>query len=77
MVFKAKKDGFRWVIISFVFAVFTGVSLLIFFTEKKTRCLFWSCFGLGADIDICRLALARHNALYLFRRPLALSEYGF
>lgn len=35
MVFKAKKDGFRWVISGFVFTVFTGVSLLIFFTEKK------------------------------------------
>ena len=40
MVFKAKKDGFRWVIISFVLAVFTGVSLLIFFTEKKPDAFF-------------------------------------
>ena len=35
MVFKAKKDGFRWAIIAFVFAVYGAVSLLIFFTEKK------------------------------------------
>jgi hypothetical protein len=35
MVFKAKKDGFRWAIIGVVFAVYTGVSLLIYFTERK------------------------------------------
>ncbi len=35
MVFKAKKDGFRWAIIGFVFAVYSGVSLLIFMTERK------------------------------------------
>ena len=35
MVFKAKKDGFRWAIIGFVFAVYFGVSLLIFMTERK------------------------------------------
>ena len=33
--FKAKKDGFRWAIIGFVFAVYSGVSLLIFYTEGK------------------------------------------
>ena len=37
MVFKAKTDGFRWAIIGFVFLVFTGVDLLIYFTEGETQ----------------------------------------
>ena len=40
MVFKAKKDGFRWAIIGFVFAVYTGVSLLIFYTERKPEAFY-------------------------------------
>lgn len=35
MVFKAKTDGLRWVIIGLVFAVYSVVSLLIFFTERE------------------------------------------
>ncbi len=40
MVFKAKKDGFRWAIIGFVFAVYTGVSLLIFYAERKPEAFY-------------------------------------
>ena len=43
MVFKAKTDGFRWAVVGFVFAVYTGVGLLIYFTEGDTT----SFDGLG------------------------------
>ncbi len=43
MVFIAKTDGFRWAVVGFVFAVYTGVGLLIYFTEGDTT----SFDGLG------------------------------
>lgn len=44
MVFKAKTDGFRWAVVGFVFAVYTGVGLLIYYTEGDTA----SFYGLGS-----------------------------
>ena len=44
MVFKAKKDSFRWAISGFVFSVFTGVGVLSYFTESDTT----SLYGLGS-----------------------------
>jgi hypothetical protein len=44
MVFKAKKDSFRWAISGFVFLVYTLVGLFIYFTEGETQPI----YGLGS-----------------------------
>lgn len=44
MVFKAKTDGWRWVIVGFVLLIYAGVGLLIYFTEGKADAI----YGLGS-----------------------------
>ncbi|MFM7006974.1 MAG: PH domain-containing protein [Flavobacteriales bacterium] len=43
MVFKAKTDAFTWLICAFVFIVYAGVGMLIYFSEGSTEAF----IGLG------------------------------